>query len=132
MAMPRLRISKRGRISVPAAIRRRWDGRRIALEDRGDHVVLRPAPDDPAEAARRALKDLAGRVTSKAMRREARAAESSSRSVTAVPRDHGPRLRPRTMPTVSTVALNHIRPGRSGRSPISQIHQRLPEVALFH
>jgi hypothetical protein len=38
-------------------------------------VVLRPAPDDPIAAARGALKDLAGDVTSEEMRREARAEE---------------------------------------------------------
>jgi hypothetical protein len=29
----------------------------VAIEDRGDSVVLRPVPDDPIEAARGALKD---------------------------------------------------------------------------
>ena len=70
--MPRLRLSKGGQISVPAAIRHRWGGSTIALEDHGDHVVLRPAPDDPIAAARGDLKDIAGEVTSEEMRREAR------------------------------------------------------------
>jgi bifunctional DNA-binding transcriptional regulator/antitoxin component of YhaV-PrlF toxin-antitoxin module len=74
--MPRLKLSKGGQISVPAAIRHRWGGSTIALEDHGDHVVLRPAPDDPIAAARGALKDLAGGVTSEEMRREARAEEA--------------------------------------------------------
>jgi bifunctional DNA-binding transcriptional regulator/antitoxin component of YhaV-PrlF toxin-antitoxin module len=70
--MPRLRLSKGGQISVPAAIRHRWGGSTIALEDHGDHVVLRPAPEDPIAAARGDLKDIAGEVTSEEIRREAR------------------------------------------------------------
>jgi bifunctional DNA-binding transcriptional regulator/antitoxin component of YhaV-PrlF toxin-antitoxin module len=73
MAMTRLKISRGGQISVPARIRHRWGGSTIALEDHGDHVVLRPAPEDPIAAARGALKDLIGDVTSEDMRRAARA-----------------------------------------------------------
>ena len=74
--MPRLKVSKGGQISVPAAIRHRWGGSTIALEDHGDHVVLRPAPDDPIAAARGDLKDVVGGVTSEEMRREARAEDA--------------------------------------------------------
>jgi bifunctional DNA-binding transcriptional regulator/antitoxin component of YhaV-PrlF toxin-antitoxin module len=70
--MPTVRISKGGQISVPAEIRHRWGRSTLAIEDHGDHVVLRPAPDDPIEAARGALKDLAGGITSEQLRREAR------------------------------------------------------------
>jgi bifunctional DNA-binding transcriptional regulator/antitoxin component of YhaV-PrlF toxin-antitoxin module len=74
--MPRVKLSKGGQISVPAAIRHRWGGSTIALEDHGDHVVLRPAPDDPIAAARGDLKDIGGGVTSEEMRREARAEDA--------------------------------------------------------
>jgi hypothetical protein len=74
--MPRLKLSKGGQISVPAAIRHRWGSTTIALEDHGDHVVLRPAPDDPIAAARGDLKDVVGGVTSEEMRREARAEDA--------------------------------------------------------
>jgi bifunctional DNA-binding transcriptional regulator/antitoxin component of YhaV-PrlF toxin-antitoxin module len=74
--MPRVKLSKGGQISVPAAIRHRWGGSIIALEDHGDHVVLRPAPDDPIAAARGDLKDVVGEVTSEEMRREARAEDA--------------------------------------------------------
>lgn len=47
----RLAISKGGQISVPAAIRKRWGTRTVVAEDHGDHVVLRPAPDDPVAEA---------------------------------------------------------------------------------
>jgi bifunctional DNA-binding transcriptional regulator/antitoxin component of YhaV-PrlF toxin-antitoxin module len=74
--MPRVKLSKGGQISVPAAIRHRWGASTIALEDHGDHVVLRPAPDDPIAAARGDLKDIVGGVTSEEMRREARAEDA--------------------------------------------------------
>jgi bifunctional DNA-binding transcriptional regulator/antitoxin component of YhaV-PrlF toxin-antitoxin module len=75
MIMTRLKITRGGQVSVPARIRHRWGGSTLSLEDHGDHVVLRPAPDDPIAAARGALKDIAGDITSEAMRREARAEE---------------------------------------------------------
>lgn len=49
------RISKGGQISVPAAVRRRWAVARLSVEDGGDHLVLRPLPDDPVAAAMGAL-----------------------------------------------------------------------------
>ena len=52
MAMAqRLAISKGGQVSVPAAVRKRWRTHTVLAEDRGDHVVLRPVPDDPVTAA---------------------------------------------------------------------------------
>ena len=37
---------------MPAAIRQRWGTRAVLAEDRGDELVLRPAPDDPIAAVR--------------------------------------------------------------------------------
>jgi bifunctional DNA-binding transcriptional regulator/antitoxin component of YhaV-PrlF toxin-antitoxin module len=48
----RLAISSGGQISVPAAVRKRWGTRTVLAEDRGDELVLRPAPDDPIAAVR--------------------------------------------------------------------------------
>lgn len=48
----RLVISSGGQISVPAAVRKRWGTRTVLAEDRGDELVLRPAPDDPIAAVR--------------------------------------------------------------------------------
>ena len=76
MFMKRLRITRGGQISVPAELRHRWGGSIVTLEDRGDHAVIRPAPDDPITAARGALKHLAGGTTSEELRREARAEEA--------------------------------------------------------
>jgi bifunctional DNA-binding transcriptional regulator/antitoxin component of YhaV-PrlF toxin-antitoxin module len=48
----RLVISRGGQISVPAAIRKRWGTRAVLAEDRGEQLILRPAPDDPIAAVR--------------------------------------------------------------------------------
>ena len=60
MSMRYLMISKGGQISVPAEVRKRWGTRRLRLEDRGDEIVITPAPEDPIAAAYGAL---AGRLT---------------------------------------------------------------------
>jgi bifunctional DNA-binding transcriptional regulator/antitoxin component of YhaV-PrlF toxin-antitoxin module len=45
------RISKGGRLSIPAAVRSRWGADQVLIEDRGDTLVLRPLPADPIGAA---------------------------------------------------------------------------------
>jgi bifunctional DNA-binding transcriptional regulator/antitoxin component of YhaV-PrlF toxin-antitoxin module len=45
------RISKGGRVSIPAAVRNRWGADQVLIEDRGDALVLRPLPADPIGAA---------------------------------------------------------------------------------
>lgn len=71
--METLKITSAGQLSLPARIRRRWGMRRVALEDLGESVVLRPIPDDPIGAARGALK---GRIpSSETIRARARADE---------------------------------------------------------
>lgn len=42
-------------MSVPAEIRRRWATSTVIAEDHGDHLIVRPAPDDPITAAHGAL-----------------------------------------------------------------------------
>ncbi|MGI8731154.1 MAG: AbrB/MazE/SpoVT family DNA-binding domain-containing protein [Solirubrobacteraceae bacterium] len=49
--MRRLTITRGGQVSVPAAIRRRWGTSTVVVEDLGDALVLRPAPDDPIAGA---------------------------------------------------------------------------------
>jgi bifunctional DNA-binding transcriptional regulator/antitoxin component of YhaV-PrlF toxin-antitoxin module len=56
--MELLKVTSAGQLSLPARIRRRWGTRRVAIEDHGDSVVLRPVPDDPIAAAAGALKGL--------------------------------------------------------------------------
>jgi hypothetical protein len=53
-------ISKGGQISLPAEIRHRWDVRRLRVLDFGDHVELRPVPDDPIAAVTGVFADLGG------------------------------------------------------------------------
>jgi bifunctional DNA-binding transcriptional regulator/antitoxin component of YhaV-PrlF toxin-antitoxin module len=70
MAMAkRLAISKGGQVSVPAAVRKRWRTRTVLAEDRGDHVVLRPVPDDPVAAAAGAFATQIGVLGSEQARR---------------------------------------------------------------
>lgn len=54
----RLKISRGGQVSVPAAVRKRWATSTVIAEDQGDRIVLRPASDDPLEAARGSLEHL--------------------------------------------------------------------------
>ena len=44
------RITTSGQVSIPADVRRRWATRRVRVEDHGDHVVVRPLPEDPVAA----------------------------------------------------------------------------------
>jgi hypothetical protein len=60
-------------VSVPADVRKRWATSTVLVEDLGDHLVLRPVPDDPIEATRGILKDIP--VSSAEMRKQARAEE---------------------------------------------------------
>jgi bifunctional DNA-binding transcriptional regulator/antitoxin component of YhaV-PrlF toxin-antitoxin module len=48
----RMKISKGGQVSVPAAVRSRWRTSTVTLHDEGDRLVIRPAPDDPVTATR--------------------------------------------------------------------------------
>jgi bifunctional DNA-binding transcriptional regulator/antitoxin component of YhaV-PrlF toxin-antitoxin module len=61
--MKTVRISKGGQVSVPAEIRHRWKTSVVELDDRGDELVLRPAPEDPIAALRGALADVEGPST---------------------------------------------------------------------
>jgi bifunctional DNA-binding transcriptional regulator/antitoxin component of YhaV-PrlF toxin-antitoxin module len=63
MIMKRLKISAGGQVSVPAVVRQRWKTRVVVAEDRGDHLILRPAVEDPIEWARGAFKDSSGPST---------------------------------------------------------------------
>jgi bifunctional DNA-binding transcriptional regulator/antitoxin component of YhaV-PrlF toxin-antitoxin module len=60
MIMKRLKISAGGQVSVPATVRHRWNTRVVVADDRGDHLILRPAPEDPIDAAYGAFKNTTG------------------------------------------------------------------------
>lgn len=52
-----------GAVQVPDAVRERWKTRFLVAEDRGDHLVLRPDPEDPVARARGAFKNSSGPST---------------------------------------------------------------------
>jgi AbrB family looped-hinge helix DNA binding protein len=68
-----MKVSRNGQVSIPAGARRRWRTDRVLVVDLGDHVVLRPAVEQPVAALQGKY---AGRdVTSEQMRRAERTAE---------------------------------------------------------
>jgi bifunctional DNA-binding transcriptional regulator/antitoxin component of YhaV-PrlF toxin-antitoxin module len=71
----RMKISKGGQVSIPAPIRKRWGTTTITLEDQGDQLVLKPAPDDPIAAAAGAFAGEGHGPDLDTIRREEREAE---------------------------------------------------------
>ena len=69
------RISRGGQVTVPAGVRRRWETERVALEDHGDYLLLRPVADPVASFVGFA----AGRrgPTSEQMRAQSRSEEEA-------------------------------------------------------
>ena len=67
------RVTTSGQVSIPAEVRRRWRTRTVEVEDHGDHVVVRPLPDDPIEAAFGIFRDRG--IDTTELRRIARADE---------------------------------------------------------
>jgi AbrB family looped-hinge helix DNA binding protein len=68
----RMKISKGGQISIPAAIRHRWGTSTVVLDDQGERLVIEPAPDDPVAAAEGALTAEFGAIDVVRLRRAAR------------------------------------------------------------
>jgi AbrB family looped-hinge helix DNA binding protein len=48
--MWRHRVTAAGQVSIPAEIRERWHAATVVIEDEGDHLVVRPTPDDAVDA----------------------------------------------------------------------------------
>jgi AbrB family looped-hinge helix DNA binding protein len=71
----RMKISKGGQVSIPAPIRKRWGTATVTLDDQGDQIVLKPAPDDPIEAAAGAFAGEGRGPGLETIRREEREAE---------------------------------------------------------
>ena len=70
------RVTAGGQISLPAEVRHRWGANVVAVEDLGDHLVVRPLPTDPIAAASGAL---AGRLgPTDDLRAEAREDEAAA------------------------------------------------------
>jgi AbrB family looped-hinge helix DNA binding protein len=74
----RMKISKGGQVSIPAPIRKRWGTATVTLEDRGDEIVLKPAPDDPIAAAAGAFAGIGPKIDWEQVRREEREAEAEA------------------------------------------------------
>jgi bifunctional DNA-binding transcriptional regulator/antitoxin component of YhaV-PrlF toxin-antitoxin module len=74
--MSMTRISRGGQVTVPALVRRRWETDRVALEDHGDYLLLRPVAD-PIDGF---VGFAAGRggPTSEELRAQSRAEEAGS------------------------------------------------------
>ncbi|MCP9490661.1 MAG: AbrB/MazE/SpoVT family DNA-binding domain-containing protein [Solirubrobacteraceae bacterium MAG38_C4-C5] len=49
------KLTTGGQVTIPASVRQRWRTKRVRVEDHGDHVVVRPADDDPIASARGAF-----------------------------------------------------------------------------
>ena len=45
-----MRLSRNGQVSLPAETRHRWNAAEILVVDLGDHVVMRPLPEEPVVA----------------------------------------------------------------------------------
>jgi bifunctional DNA-binding transcriptional regulator/antitoxin component of YhaV-PrlF toxin-antitoxin module len=71
----RMKISKGGQVSIPAPIRKRWGTTTVILDDQGDQLVLKPAPDDPIAAAAGAFAGEVPPLDWEKIRREEREAE---------------------------------------------------------
>jgi bifunctional DNA-binding transcriptional regulator/antitoxin component of YhaV-PrlF toxin-antitoxin module len=69
----RMKVSRGGQISIPAAIRHRWGTSVVAMDDQGDRIVIEPAPDDPIASAEGALAAEFRSVDLTELRRVARA-----------------------------------------------------------
>jgi len=52
MSATRVRVSRNGQVSVPAAVRHRWGTATVLVIDRGDYAIIRPVPDDPIGSLR--------------------------------------------------------------------------------
>lgn len=70
------RITRGGQVTFPAAVRNRWGTSVVTVEDHGDHLILRPAPEDPIAAVRGIFRSEG--PSSERARREAREEERRS------------------------------------------------------
>lgn len=70
------RISRGGQVTVPAPVRRRWEAERIAVEDHGEYLVLRPVAD--AVAGFVGFAAARGLPRSEELRAQSRAAETAA------------------------------------------------------
>lgn len=70
------RISRGGQVTVPAPVRRRWETERVALEDHGGYLLLRPLADPVESFVGFAAKP--GGLASEEMRAQSRVEEAAA------------------------------------------------------
>jgi AbrB family looped-hinge helix DNA binding protein len=51
-----MKVTASGQVSIPAAIRQRWQTHRVMIVDEGDRLVLMPIDDDPISQLQGLLK----------------------------------------------------------------------------
>lgn len=71
----RMRISKGGQLSIPAAVRHRWGAAMVTVDDQGDRLVVQPAPEDPLDAVAGSLAEYFAGVDLQELRDERRREE---------------------------------------------------------
>lgn len=76
MRMSRHKVTAGGQIQLPAPVRNRWKTSTVEVIDGGDHVVVRPAPENPFLALLGAL--AAEGIDSSALRERARLDERAA------------------------------------------------------
>lgn len=79
MSSVEARITSSGQMSLPAAVRRRWNTSSVVVIDRGDYIVVRPRPVDVPSALQGSLPPRSS-MSAEQMREAERLAERSSRS----------------------------------------------------
>lgn len=72
----KVKVSRNGQVSVPAAVRHRWGTATVLIIDRGDYAIVRPVPDDPIGTLRGAYR--AAGPSSDVVRARERAADMAT------------------------------------------------------
>lgn len=52
MSAMRAKVTRNGQVSLPAALRHRWNAGSVLVIDRGGYAIVRPVPADPVAALR--------------------------------------------------------------------------------
>lgn len=74
-----VKVTTSGQISLPASVRNRWHASRVAVDDEGDRIMVRPIPDDPIAAACGSLRRRGSTESVRARERRASAAREHQR-----------------------------------------------------
>lgn len=78
MAAVEARITTSGQMSLPAALRRRWQTNCVVVVDKGDYIIVRPRPVDVPSALKGSLR-AHSQLAAEQMRQAEREVEGSGR-----------------------------------------------------